>query len=87
MPFFGTCQSVGQTTDGEWPGAGSKTEEEHIGPLVQEEASQSMELWKMPANKAGKLSFNFVLFKLGKFISCVSSCYLVISAREVRVRL
>jgi len=45
--------------NGEWASAGSKKEEEFIGPLGQEEASQPMELWKMLVNEGGKLSFRF----------------------------
>jgi len=35
----------------------------------------------------GKLSFRFLSFKLGKFVSSFSSYNLAISARKVRVRL
>ena len=46
-----------------------------------------MELWKELANEAGKLFFRLFSFELGKFVSCFACCNLVVSAREVRVRL
>ena len=59
----------------------------HIGILGKKEASQLMELWKELANEVIKLSFRFLSFKLGKFVSSFSSYNLAISARKVRVRL
>ena len=45
-PFFGTCQSIGQTAHREWAGAGLGQEERVYWAFGPEEASQLMELWK-----------------------------------------
>jgi len=93
-PFVGTCRSIGKAADEEWIGAGSKKKKRaHLafraggGVAADEAMERAGRCSSRKAMERACYLLNFVWFKLGRFILCVASCNLVVSEREVRVRL
>ena len=89
-PFVGTCHFVGKAADEEWV---EEKKRAHLafrvgGGVAADEAMERAGGWSSrKAMERACYLLNFVWFKLGRFISCVASCNLVVSEREVRVRL